>query len=203
MAAMRTPARWTLLLALAALPAASPVKVGTISFEVLVRKADAIVVGTVERVAVAGETRGARLRVEETLAGDSVKALAFVACGTWTCDITTAETGERVLLFLRRPSAEKEEPGRTGPGSLADRAALAEDLQAGSLHFVCHSGRGRMPVHATETGVHVQAYGDNEELREGWPDSCTTCTWRHDKPLPDVLASIRSILAKPAEPAGR
>ena len=203
MAAMRASARSALLLALIALPAASPVKVATISFEELVRKADAIVVGTVERVAVAGETRGARLRVEETLAGEPVEALAFVACGTWTCDITTATLGERVLLFLRRPSAEQDSPGRSGPGSPADRAALARELQAGALRFVCHSGRGRMPVHASEAGVHVQAYGDIRGLRDGWPDSCTACAWRHDKLLADVLASIRSILEQPVEPAGR
>jgi hypothetical protein len=97
-------------------------EVGAIPIAELAQRSDLIVIATVESVSEpTGEKVYATAKVMEVWKGPHVGKVEFLASGTWTCDISEAELGEAVLLFLT-----------TGPES---RSLM-----------IAHSGRGRMPL---------------------------------------------------------
>jgi hypothetical protein len=115
------------------LPSPATGKVADIDLKDLVAESDLIVVGAVTRVEAAPvdfmdvekhlrPVKIATARVVETWKGAVVQEVRFVASPTWTCDVTSAKEGEKLVLFLHR--------------------------QANSpIMFVAHAGRGGMRLH--------------------------------------------------------
>jgi hypothetical protein len=145
----------TALLGLAALG-----YVGSIDLDELVDGSDRIALGRVVEVREVrcdpplGDfpfttTLVADLEVERALLGTGPgELLSFHAASTWMCDLSSAEQGERVLLFL---------------GSMDPESARSVD-HPGPLHRIEHSGRGRLPVKGrpgaewvANRGVHLPA----------------------------------------------
>lgn len=137
-------------LLLASAPIA-PAKVGPITLSELVCLADVVVVARVrasEPVAVVQPAdvllsavglslEIGELEVETWLKGSPTEQpLVFVNQGTWVCDVTGAEVGERALYFLMR-----EEPKFAFTPHLV---GYAERFGERPLHSVVHSGRGQM-----------------------------------------------------------
>lgn len=75
--------------------------------------------------------REALLVVSETWKGPHSAQLRFLATGMWGCDVSYANIGEHVLVFLKNQAD-------------AD------------LMTISHWGRGRMPVHTDHTGGSVE-----------------------------------------------
>jgi hypothetical protein len=113
----------SLLVTLVALLAAPQVfaEVAAISFEKLVQNSEIIVVADVEAVSktLLGK-RYAKAKVIEVWKGKPSEKIEFLASPTWTCDISDAKKGERVLLFLMKTDNSRS-------------------------YAITHSGRGRMP----------------------------------------------------------
>lgn len=139
-------------LLLASAPIA-PAKVGPITLSEIVCLADIVVVARVcasEPVATApsagelvrqfhGSLEIGQLAVETWLKGaPTEQPLVFVNQGTWACDVTGAEVGERALYFLTREEAES--------GYQSHLVGYAERFGARPLHRVAHSGRGQMQL---------------------------------------------------------
>src|SRR6185436_10184347 len=95
---MRAP-----ILVLFAMFAATAVsaKVAKISFDELIQQSELIVIAKVESVSkpLIGK-RYAKAKVTEVWKGNGAEQVKFLASPTWTCDISNAEKGETVLLFL-------------------------------------------------------------------------------------------------------
>ena len=70
----------------------------------------------------------------QTWKGSAEQVVEFLASPTWTCDISTAIAGERVLLFLKA-----DESGRL---------------------TILHSGRGRMPLRDVDGQQFATFFGD-------------------------------------------
>lgn len=96
------------------------------SLDELIEKADAVVVGTVERVEIVPRyDRLAHVAVEQPLKGTpGPKLVVHIYHSSFPCDITDANPGERVMLFLRRRGV--------GP--------------AGQEWVILHAGRGRQVI---------------------------------------------------------
>jgi hypothetical protein len=161
--------------------AAAPAKVAPIRFEDLVRYSDLVVVGSVVRIetldshARPGTDPGllfdrlppkvpfAELAVQRVLKGEpSVERVVYLATGTWTCDITTAELGERVLLFL-----SKEEGSKLIVPEL--RAEVAAQFPGSTTANILWSGRGRMPVDVRNEGEFATYWEGDVILPEDFP----------------------------------
>lgn len=106
-------------------------KVASISFEELVQSSDVILVATVESVScpMIGN-RYAKAKVSEVWKGAPAERVEFLASPTWTCDISKAEKGETVLLFLRKGDTSES-------------------------YAIMHSGRGRMPLRTVDGKSYV------------------------------------------------
>lgn len=89
-------------------------------------------------------TRVADLEVERALVGTMPgEMLTFHAAPTWMCDVSGAEPGERLLLFL---------------GRMDDETARTID-DPGPLHWIEHSGRGRLQVRGRRGAEWLEIYG--------------------------------------------
>ena len=112
------------------------------SLDELTKDAEFVGIVTVEHVSkpLFGK-RNAVATVNETWKGTPLQRVHFLAEPTWTCDISTAATGERMLLFLVRP----------------ERARL--------LH-IAHSGRGRMPLRELHQQTYATVWDDIQLPRE-------------------------------------
>jgi hypothetical protein len=152
-------------LALAALLVVPPpvaLSVASIPLEDLVRYSDTIVVGRVERVVTIHrdvtwpenlqgldwkwkeEVPIAVVAVLETLKGaPPAKTVDFLACGTWACDTSRAQTGETALLFLTRAEWVSKEGERL-------QRELREVVGDAPSFTIAHSGRGRMPLFGSQ-----------------------------------------------------
>ena len=96
----------------------------------LARGSSVIVVGVVTSVTGDGDNRDAQLRVENVFKGavNARDLLTFAASPSWTCDISSAREGERLILFL--------DASPTRPGITSKRPTYA----------VARSGRGRILI---------------------------------------------------------
>jgi hypothetical protein len=83
----------------------------------------------------------ATAEVIETWKGTPLREVRYVASPLWTCDISDAEKGERVVLFL---GSRKGSP----------------------IMMIAHSGRGRMPLREVE-GKTYATFWDEVELPKG------------------------------------
>ena len=130
----------TLFCALCAFLSAAPAsaKVAAISLDKLVATSEEIVIATVTELSPASPLREelvlASAQVKRTLKGSVTGTFQFLASPTWTCDTSTAELGETVLLFLN-----------------GDR---------GSHYIIAHSGRGRMPLRIVDNKTYVTLWSD-------------------------------------------
>ena len=122
-------------LLLICLASAATAKVGTINLQDLTKQSSLIVVGTVSSVHT-GNIRMATFEVERFVKGTGPKHLEFVAEPTWTCDISDAKPGERLLLFLDRAEAGRIVGGKIGLNKKLDHDA----------YLIGHSGRGRIQL---------------------------------------------------------
>jgi hypothetical protein len=110
-----------LLLSLVATQAIAEVAV--ISFDQLVRGSDLIVVAKVESITkpLIGK-RYAQAKITEVWKGAQTEKVEFLASRTWACDMSEANEGETVLLFLAKSNESRS-------------------------YAIAHAGRGRMPLH--------------------------------------------------------
>ena len=93
-----------------------------------------IVLAKVERTSKIDGRNWAEARVLEVIKGPALTTLHFLAEPTWTCDISEAKDGEKVLLFLQ-PAATAEWMFKKRPEHLPNESFL-----------IAWSGRGRMPL---------------------------------------------------------
>ncbi len=156
-----------------------------VDLKALIARSDLIVVATVTKVE-AGPVdlkpeedwlppvEVATARVVETWKGTACREIRYVASPTWTCDTTSAEEGERVVLFLKK---------REGSTFLA----------------VLHSGRGRMPLRDVGKTPYV-TLPDDVIFPEGTPTISEKKTARvslpstkPDQPAPAPLTFTYSV----------
>jgi hypothetical protein len=129
------PALMVGLIGVAAVNAPLVFKVRTIPIALMAQESDLIIEASVtEVVAGADGTRVAKCKPTANWKGQASDVVEFLASPTWTCDISTAEAGERVLLFLK-----------VG--------------ESGQL-YIYHSGRGRMPLREFEEHSYATFFGD-------------------------------------------
>jgi len=122
---MKSAIRFASILYLTVVSTQVEAKVAAISFDELVRGSSVIVIARIESVKPRflkplGD-QFARATVLEVWKGPSeLREVEFLASPTWMCDISGAEVGENVVLFL--------------------------ELESSSRHYkIMHAGRGRMP----------------------------------------------------------
>ena len=119
-------------------------KVAAARLETLVAESGHIVVAKVYAVEETGQgQRRALAEVLDVWKGPDRREVIFNASPTWTCDISGAEVGEQVVLFL-------------GVG------------RPGELVFIANSGRGRMPVREVKGKLYADLWAD-VVLPEGTP----------------------------------
>jgi hypothetical protein len=102
--------------------------------------------------------------ISKVLKGDArLERLLFLAARTWTCDITSAELGERALFFLH--GAERDE--------LFDdelRQEIGTRFPGIPLMRVMWSGRGKMPLRVLPNGEYATYWASDVILSKGFPD---------------------------------
>lgn len=141
---MRTVQRGWLAITLLAGLGSSPssAEATPIALRDMVRTADAALIGTVTEVVSVEDERFARVLVERSLKGEFAAGSSVVvnATPTWTCDVTHAEKGERLLLLLQSAGSDETQlPPRP------------KSIQGLPLLSVLRDGRG---------GIHVDTRGD-------------------------------------------
>lgn len=154
-------------LTLALLPVAAWAEVARTTVGSLSASSEIVVIGTVERVVevpldvtlfAAGDkpTRTlhlARVTVDERiLGGPAASHVWYIADATWTCDVSAAVPGERVLLFLQRAYALERE------GEGPPRAAIRKVTEGAPLYQITGSGRGRMPLRDVAGATYVDVF---------------------------------------------
>lgn len=125
-----------------AVSASANYKVATISLEALAKQSDAIVIAEVTEIVTRAGVRVAIAKVLESVRpGSPTGKIEFIAEPTWTCDISSAVVGERVLLYL-----DKVRKGARVTMLKQDLAkAASKSRNAGrTLYALGHSGRGRL-----------------------------------------------------------
>jgi hypothetical protein len=135
-------------------------KVARASLTDLVKNSDQIVIGTVVAVEHIEGVKVATLEVDTTLKGVELGHLYFLAVPTWACDVSDAQLGEHILLFLvqhtfgPRPEFAFLEP----PGLRTD--AFREELisRSGVDRFfeISWAGRGRRQLIILDGTEYVQ-----------------------------------------------
>ncbi len=125
------------------IPSLARAMVAPIKFHELVANSEVIVVAQVTKIDIRGKDEEiATARVVQTWKGTPGAEVRFLASPTWTCDISDAEIGEHVVLFLTRSK---------------DSAIL----------IIAHSGRGRMPLREVEGKSYATIWADDVILPEG------------------------------------
>lgn len=168
-------------LAIVLLPGAPRSEIARLRFADAVRESDRIVRAEVVRIhevpvepAAAEDEelhlplRVAELRVLETLKGrEAPEPLLVLASGTWQCDATSAEVGERGLFLLR-------EQGGAHPSRLAAWSLACElEFPGAKVERIVGSGQGKLVEVRREGRLLLEGRGidvpaDLKALREGW-----------------------------------
>ena len=151
------------LIALSACTASA--SVATISLTMLAQKSEVIVVADVTKIIDRAGTRVAVVKVVKGLIGATAKdTLEFVAVKTWTCDISDAKAGERVVLYLNEVTSRA---GKTMMGQQLGLARAGSAKDGRALFTLAHSGRGRIVINRSKKGdwVGVEHSKYDEEWR--------------------------------------
>ncbi len=170
-------------------------KVAPTTLEELIEIAEYIVVGRVSSVSDVQGVRVAALDPAMFLKGLRHPELFFLAEASWTCDISTAEPDEEILVFLSRYRFDPE-PARRGdlePGDVRlgfkepEGFAAAIGALSGATPFLVveWSGRGRMPIRQLDDRAWVTIWTGDVQL----PRSIPTI----DGPEPEHSSFIRSV----------
>jgi len=176
------------VIVLMSFPAVTSARVTEIALNGLVARSDLIVLAKVRKVEdgpadIKAEcdqfppVKVATAQVIETWKGSPVREIRYVASPLWTCDISDAEKGERVVLFL--------------------------GIRKGSpIMMIAHSGWGRMPLCEVKDKTYA-TLADRLILPEGTPTISEEKAARFTlpftepgKPAPQPLTfaySVRSI----------
>ena len=119
-------------------------RVGSIVLDQLARESAIIVVAKVKSVShpLIGK-RYAKAEVVDVWKGDQKERVEFLASHTWTCGISEARKGERVLLFLSKGGKSRS-------------------------YEIAHSGRGRMPLR-TVNSKEFASFWPDIRLPKGTP----------------------------------
>jgi HEAT repeat protein len=197
------------VLALVVLAAMAPVgRTENLTLDLLhlVRVSERIVVGRVTKVHeidLPGKPRVAEVEVLRRVFGPEGKRIFVLASGTWACDESHAEEGERALFFLRRLTprdAELADPKWVK----APEFSLEVDRLRGEAPFRCiaWAGWGRMPIR--EFGEEEFATTRLEQLRA--PHTIPSIPWPSPRfssdravPLAALIAYVESLVRIPAE----
>lgn len=145
-----------LLQVLTCLATGSLGKVATITVNELFRNSDLVVIAEVKEIRKVSGIQIASADIQQTFKGEpAIKSVDFVAESAWSCDISTAIKGERVLLYLS--TSNFESPIYEEFKQIANLASQyrAKGLQ---LYGISHSGRGRFQLTNGKTGPTVQVF---------------------------------------------
>ncbi len=117
-------------------------KVAAIEFSSLVANCELIVVAKVESVSGPPDgKRYAKAKVTEVWKGTNSSTIEFLASPTWTCDISTAEKDETVLLFLNQgETSQSYEIEHSGHGRLLLRTVAGKSYVAFSPEVILPKG---------------------------------------------------------------
>ena len=158
--------------AIAGFPVNSAARVMSISFDDLIKRSEYIVIGQVVSVKGVEPTKVAKVHVTRVLKGSPTQELYYLASRTWTCDISSAEVGERALFFFGKYQFAvnpKSRPVPNGNGSVRisgdfeEPMGFREQVQAESrtpLLQIAHSGRGKMPLRRIDGLDFVTSWSD-------------------------------------------
>jgi len=152
-------------------------KVAPTTIKELADSSDYIVIGTVTSVVELREVPVATLLVSSVIKGPPVTKVVFLARGTWTCDISGAEEGEEVLLFLSpyefasNPHPQVESEREVWTTEFEEPAGFREEVEAllDELPFlqIAWAGRGSMPIRKRKGEQYVTIWTDDVSLPEG------------------------------------
>lgn len=127
-------------------------KVATISLDNLTALSTEVVIADVTKIESRAGVRVGVAQVIENIGGSLRKrnTIEFVAEPTWTCDISDARVGERVLLFMIPIDGSAKQSMHGQPLGSASKEASGHGKQ---LYELTHSGRGRIVLHAADAKV--------------------------------------------------
>jgi hypothetical protein len=171
----------------------------------LTTSSEYIVVGRVTSVMELKGVSVATVRVSETLKGSAYPEIAFLAQGTWTCDISAADEGEEVLLFLERyrfdpaPQPEKDKDPQVLTTDFKEPAGFKDEVDALDIRApfmaIAWSGRGRMPVRYVEGESYVTIWTMEVTLPQNVPTidgpEVEYASFIRSAPMGQVLSMIR------------
>lgn len=120
-------------------------EVGTIDIGELRQLSSLVVLGHISSVKEIDGVKVAMIKPQKFLKGMARCPLAFVAEPTWTCDMSTAVSGERVLLYLS-PLTSTGSFAKTKAGDNLVKAMATCKKRGIQLLALSHSGRGRIPL---------------------------------------------------------
>lgn len=120
-------------------------RVGTIDIGELRQLSSLVVLGHISSVKEIDGVKVAMIKPQKFLKGQATGPIAFVAEPTWTCDMSTAVSGERVLLYLS-PLTTTGSFAKTKAGDNMVKASDACRKRGMQLLALSHSGRGRIPL---------------------------------------------------------
>lgn len=165
-------------------------KVAPSTFDDLVKYADLIVIADVIDIHLEKKTAIAEAKITETLKGDSKLTTAyFLASPTWTCDISTANKGENVLLFLNTVKDRSEVNERA---KRFERPVQLPNEGYDPLFVLSDFGRGYMPIQAVEGKPHADVYTVEVLL----PDSIKQRAFPDEKDWFHTLADLDGLKAQ-------
>ena len=169
--------------------------VGPTTLKKLTMGAEYIVAGRVTSVIEIKGVWVATLRPNRILKGIEVPEIVFLAQATWTCDISGAEQGEEVLLFLQRyefdphPQPEHERNPAVWTSTFKEPAGFKEAVHEIGLKapfmVISWSGRGRMPVRYVDGEAYATIWTEDVLLPRAVPTI--------DGPEEEYASFIRSV----------
>ena len=112
-------------------------KVARTTLEKLFTASDRVVIGEVLEIERVAGFKWAKTEVRRDIKGGGSSEILFLAEPTWTCDTSSAQVGEQVLLFL----VEAANPDTSWHFKSPNRAKLPRNS-----YLIAWSGRGHMPL---------------------------------------------------------
>lgn len=137
--------------------------VNPIHLQRLAQSSNRILIGKVKEVISIEGVKVAQVEVIRLLKGPPIAEIYSLAQGTWTCDISEAETGETALFFFSdyqyssnpKPRPAPDENGLIrGSSEFEEPIGFREKVEAltkgAAFQMIMHAGRGRMPLRSVE-----------------------------------------------------